>query len=90
MSDSAKADRNFWLGLLAFAVSTGLTLGGMAVAYGKLSAKIDNLDGVRDRVIKIETRQDGFDAHLNLNETRITHLENLAGDELRWRIAPQK
>lgn len=90
MSENTKADRNFWLGILAFIVSTGISLGGMAVAYGKLSAKMDNLDGVRDRVIKLETHQEGSEAHLIINDARIQNLENLAGDELRWRLAPQK
>ncbi len=71
-------DPKFYIGVVAFLLSAGAMVASVAVAYSRLNTKLDNLDGVRDRVIKVETKVDN-------QEARISSLEAYAGNELRWR-----
>jgi hypothetical protein len=58
-------DPKFWLGLASFLFMYATTL----IYLGQFKEQLKNLEGVRDRVIKTETRVDSLDARVHTIES---------------------
>jgi hypothetical protein len=58
-------DPKFWLGLFSFLIMYASTL----IYLGRLEEQLKNLEGIRDRVIRTETRVDNLDARVHTIET---------------------